>query len=88
MCFYETKKEKKERIVCNLCLGNGVHYAINEYELRYPGDRISLNIHGKYKKILENEYKQYCIEPLENYWTNSYVIFEVTDGLVTDFKIV
>lgn len=87
MCFYESKKEKKQRIVTHFCLGNSVNFAIKEYSTRYPGDRIILNIHGKYKKVLQQEYKEYCIEPLENYWTDSQVIFEVTDGLITDIII-
>jgi hypothetical protein len=87
MCFYESNREKKERIITHLCLGNSINIAIKEYTTRYPGDKIIINIRGKYKKILQIEYKEYCVEPLENYWTNSQVIFEVTDGIITDIKM-
>jgi hypothetical protein len=87
MCFFESKREKKQRIITHFCLGNSVNVAIKEVSIRYPGDRIYLKIIGRYKKILQQEYKEYCIEPLENYWTDSQVFFEVTDGIITDITI-
>ena len=87
MCFYESEYDIKCNFVSKMCMGLSIDIAIKEYSKKYPGDRIILNLRGKYKKILEKKYKQYCIEPLDEYWSNSQVIFEVTDGIIVNITI-
>ncbi len=87
MCFFESKYDIKQRAVSKLLLGISVDIAIQKYTEKYPGDRIYFEVNGKYKKIIQNKYRQYCIEPLDDYWTNSTVIFVICDGIIVNIKI-
>lgn len=87
MCFYESNINKKQKNISKLCLGLSIDDAIKIYKQKYPGDKITMKINGKYKKILEHRYKEYCNNENEEYWTNSHVIFEIEDCILIDITI-
>ena len=84
MCFFESEKSKKRKFISKLCIGFSIDIAIERYIQSYPNDQIVIECSGKYKKIIQKRYTEFCIEPLENYWVENRVTFIVMDGILSD----